>query len=106
MAAGKTCKQNDRWEHLLTERYFLYLQEQASSLVVTPIRRKAQVSGSKLHGRKFFLPNKQIPLPVGGPGPRREAGAVSQKTAANVGQGSHAIKWCVHVGRFFTKTHL
>jgi hypothetical protein len=71
--------------------------------VVTPIRRKARVSGLKLRGRKFFLPNKQIPLPVGGPGLRRQAGAVSQKTATHVGQGSHAVKWCVHVGRFLLK---
>jgi hypothetical protein len=28
---------------------------------------------------------------------------VSQKTAAHVGQGSHAVKWCVYVGRFLLK---
>jgi hypothetical protein len=71
--------------------------------VVTLIRSKVQVSGSKLRGRKFFLPNKHMPLPVGGPGPRRQARAVSQKTATHVGQGSHAVKWCVHVGRFLLK---
>jgi hypothetical protein len=29
---------------------------------------------------QFFLPNKHMPLPVGGPGPRRQAGAMSHFT--------------------------